>query len=146
MKRFHIHLSVNDLEKHITFYNQLFAADATVVHEDYAKWELDDPALNFAVSTRGHALGLNHLGFQAESDEVLTVLKSRVEAATGSQLEAAETSSCCYADSKKHWAIDPSGIAWEHYFTMGQTEYFSGNTLQSNSACCVPNSALGACC
>lgn len=125
MKRFHIHLSVNDLDKHIAFYNELFTAPATVVRDDYAKWELDDPALNFAISARGHVTGLNHLGFQVDNEEMLTALTTE-----------AESSSCCYANSKKHWTTDPSGIAWEQYFTMGQTKYFSGDRSQTELGCC----------
>jgi len=136
MKRFHIHLSVNDLDKHVTFYNKLFATSATTVKADYAKWELDDPAINFAISTKSETLGLNHLGFQVDNNEMLDVLKAQADVATGTQTGEAETTACCYANSKKHWTVDPSGIAWEQYFTMGQTEYYSGDSPQSQSGCC----------
>jgi lactoylglutathione lyase len=140
MKRFHVHTHVADLQASIAFYSKLFAAAPTRVESDYAKWMLDDPRINFAISTRGSAPGIDHLGFQTDSEEELAELKSRAEAADMALLDEGQTT-CCYARSDKHWITDPQGIAWEHFHTLGDIPVFSdgkaGSTGQT-SACCAP--------
>ncbi len=124
MKRFHVHLHVDDLARSIGFYSRLFAAEPTRVENDYAKWMLDDPRVNFAISTRGHQPGIDHLGLQADDAAELAELKARAQAADRSLLDEGETT-CCYARSEKHWVTDPQGIAWEHFHTLGDVPLFS---------------------
>jgi predicted lactoylglutathione lyase len=123
MKRFHVHAHVSDLAASINFYSKLFAAAPTRTESDYAKWMLDDPRINFAISTRGSKLGVDHLGLQADSSEELTELKARAEAADMALLDQG-TTTCCYARSEKHWVTDPQGIAWEHFHTLGNVPLF----------------------
>ena len=140
MKRFHVHTHVADLQASIAFYSKLFAAAATRVESDYAKWMLDDPRINFAISTRGSAPGIDHLGFQTDSEEELVELKARAEAADMALLDEGQTT-CCYARSDKHWITDPQGIAWEHFHTLGDIPVFSEGQASSTgqaSACCAP--------
>jgi len=135
MKRFHVHVHVDDLAKSIGFYSKLFAAEPTRTEGDYAKWMLEDPRINFAISTRGSQAGIDHLGFQTDDAEELAALKARAEAADMALLDEGETT-CCYARSEKHWVTDPQGIAWEHFHTLGDIPVF-------NEA--APSSAAGAC-
>ncbi len=114
MKRFHIHISVKDLNKNIAFYSQVFNTEPSVVKEDYAKWALDDPALNFAISTRDNKVGLDHVGIQTDSDEELASLRTQLETADIKGV-AQENATCCYARSNKYWIQDPQGIAWETF-------------------------------
>lgn len=138
MKRFHVHLHVDDLSKSIGFYSKLFAAEPSRVEADYAKWMLDDPRINFAISTRGARPGINHLGFQTDDPAELAALKARAEAADMALLDEGETT-CCYARSEKHWVTDPQGIAWEHFHTLGSVPVFSeAAPTESASACCAP--------
>ncbi|HSI38432.1 MAG TPA: ArsI/CadI family heavy metal resistance metalloenzyme [Methylotenera sp.] len=138
MKRMHLHISVEDINKSINFYNNLFGAEPTVAKHDYAKWMLDDPLVNFAISKRGATLGLDHIGIQVESEIELTEIKERLEAAELSLLTQDDTT-CCYAKSDKHWVQDPSGIAWETYRTLDSAPTFSSQeTTKSSAACCVP--------
>ena len=138
MKRFHVHLHVDDLAKSIAFYSHLFAAAPARVEGDYAKWMLDDPRLNFAISTRGAKSGIDHLGFQTDDAEELATLKARAEAADMALRDEGEAS-CCYARSEKHWVTDPQGIAWEHFHTLGNIPVFSeGPKVEAASACCAP--------
>lgn len=138
MKRMHLHVSVDDIEKSLAFYSQLFGAEPTVSKPDYAKWMLDDPLVNFAISQRGAKAGLDHIGIQVESDVELTEIKERLEKAELSVLTE-EGTTCCYAKSDKHWVQDPSGIAWETYRTLESAPTFNGQeTVASASACCVP--------
>ncbi|KQX84860.1 ArsI/CadI family heavy metal resistance metalloenzyme [Variovorax sp. Root473] len=123
MKRFHVHLHVDDLNRNIAFYSRLFAAEPTRVESDYAKWMLDDPRVNFAISTRGHGTGIDHLGIQAEDDNELAELKLRAQAADRALFDEGATV-CCYAKSEKHWVTDPQGLAWEHYRTMDASKIF----------------------
>ncbi|MGQ3053261.1 MAG: ArsI/CadI family heavy metal resistance metalloenzyme [Roseateles sp.] len=123
MKRFHVHLHVDDLAKSIAFYSNLFASPPARVEADYAKWMLDDPRVNFAISTVGEAKGIDHLGFQAESSDELIELKRRAGAADRTVFDEGATT-CCYAKSEKHWVTDPQGIAWEHYQTFEDNESF----------------------
>lgn len=140
MKRFHVHVSVNDLDDSISFYSKLFGMPPTVEKPDYAKWMLEDPRVNFAISQRGHAVGVNHLGFQVDSDEELAQLRGHVEKAG---LDAIDQTSaaCCYASSNKHWIQDPQGIAWETFHTLGSVPVFGDENIldtKTASACCVP--------
>ena len=138
MKRFHIHVHVDDLAKSIGFYSKLFAAEPARIEGDYAKWMLEDPRINFAISTRGSKTGIDHLGFQADDPAELAALKARAEAADMALLDEGETS-CCYARSEKHWVTDPQGIAWEHFHTLGDIPVFSeGRRSDAEAACCAP--------
>ncbi|HRH85586.1 MAG TPA: ArsI/CadI family heavy metal resistance metalloenzyme [Rubrivivax sp.] len=151
MKRFHVHLHVEDLARSIGFYSKLFAAEPTRVESDYAKWMLDDPRINFAISTRGARPGIDHLGFQTDDPAELADMKARAESADMALLDEGETT-CCYARSEKHWVTDPQGIAWEHFHTLGSIPVFSqGQPTNPASACCTPEmpqtpAAASACC
>ena len=141
MKRFHVHLHVDDLAKSIGFYSKLFAAEPARVEGDYAKWMLEDPRINFAISTRGAKAGVDHLGFQTDDAEELAAMKAQAESADMALLDEGETT-CCYARSEKHWVTDPQGIAWEHFHTLGDIPVFSeAQKTDSASACCTPASA-----
>lgn len=141
--RFHIHTHVDDLQTSISFYSKMFGAKPVRTETDYAKWHLDNPRLNFAISTRGSKAGVDHLGFQADTSEELAQLKARAEAADAAFLEEGATT-CCYASSEKHWVTDPQGIAWEHFQTLGDIPLFSEfpkatvSPSAQASACCVP--------
>lgn len=139
MKRFHIHISVKELEKNIAFYSQVFNTEPSVVKDDYAKWALDDPALNFAISTRGDKVGLDHVGIQTDTDEELTSLRTQLETA-GIKGVAQENATCCYTRSDKYWVQDPQGIAWETFHSLESVPVFSEQplTTSSESACCAP--------
>lgn len=142
MKRFHVHLHVRDLASNIGFYSQLFARQPARIESDYAKWMLDDPPLNFAISTRGSSQGVDHFGIQAESAEELAALKSQAEAASLALEDQGETS-CCYARSEKHWITDPQGLAWEHFHTLGSIPVFGqtqSQDTQPEAAVCCPTS------
>ena len=140
MKRMHLHVSVDDLNVSIGFYNSLFGAPPSVLKSDYAKWMLDDPLVNFAISKRGAKAGLDHIGIQVENDTELSEIKERLEKADLSLLTQ-EGATCCYAKSDKHWVQDPSGIAWETYRTLESAPTFSGQENEAPSAaCCVPAS------
>ena len=125
MKRFHIHTTVADLPKSIAFYSQLFAAEPTRVEADYAKWMLDDPRVNFAISTRGSQVGVDHLGIQTETEEELSELRARAVAAGMALLDEGETN-CCYARSDKYWLQDPQGLAWQGFRTLGDVPMYGG--------------------
>lgn len=142
MKRFHVHVAVEDLANSKRFYSALFSAPPTVEKSDYAKWMLDDPRINFAISKRGSKQGINHLGFQVDSSEELAALQMQHEAAELSMFNEGNIQ-CCYAQSKKHWLTDPQGIAWEMYHSMGEIKTYNGedetaSPLKSDSACCRP--------
>ncbi|MCX7815133.1 MAG: glyoxalase/bleomycin resistance/dioxygenase family protein [Tepidimonas ignava] len=139
MKRFHVHLHVQDLDQSIAFYSRLFAAAPVRVEHDYAKWVLDDPRLNFAISTRGAAPGVDHLGFQVDDAQELAELKARAQAADMALLDEG-TTTCCYARSEKHWVTDPQGIAWEHFHTLGDIPVFRQGEA-GGGACCAPRPA-----
>jgi hypothetical protein len=142
MKRFHVHLHVDDLGQSIGFYSKLFAAEPARVEADYAKWMLQDPPVNFAISTRGSQPGIDHLGIQTDDPAELAEMKARAEAADMALLDEGETT-CCYARSEKHWVTDPQGIAWEHFHTLGNIPVFkeAGQADTSPSACCAPSAA-----
>ena len=141
MKRFHIHVHVDDLATSVAFYTKLFAAEPVRVEADYAKWMLDDPRVNFAISTRGTKAGVDHLGFQVDDAAELAELKARAESADMALLDQGETT-CCYARSDKHWIVDPQGIAWEHFHTLGDTPVYGESRQQARSpaatSCCAP--------
>jgi catechol 2,3-dioxygenase-like lactoylglutathione lyase family enzyme len=148
MKRMHVHVGVADLQTSIGFYSALFAAQPTVVKADYAKWMLDDPRVNFAISTRGKQPGLDHLGIQVESKGELSDVYARLRQAGGTIIEQGETT-CCYAKSEKSWIDDPAGISWETFFTTGEsTDY--GVSVENDprvahaQACCAQQTALAA--
>lgn len=145
MKRFHVHTLVADLNASIAFYSKLFAAAPTRVEADYAKWMLDDPRLNFAISTRGGGkLGVDHLGLQTDSEEELAEVRARV--AELPVTEEGETS-CCYARSDKTWLTDPQGVAWEQFHTLHDIPTFAGEGAQAaKTACCVPRAGKTGCC
>ncbi len=144
MKRFHVHAHVEDLPASIAFYSKLFAAEPSRVESDYAKWMLDDPRINFAISTRGGRPGIDHLGFQTDTAEELVELKARARAADMALLDEG-TTSCCYARSEKHWVTDPQGIAWEHFHTLGTIPVFGEPkvTADDGTACCATPAPLG---
>ncbi|MEP6607537.1 MAG: ArsI/CadI family heavy metal resistance metalloenzyme [Burkholderiaceae bacterium] len=142
MKRFHVHVAVKDLASSVRFYSALFGADPTVQKSDYAKWMVDDPRINFAISQRGDdRFGINHLGLQVDSDAELETLRTQAEQADVAAF-AEKGSSCCYARSDKYWYTDPQGVAWETYHTLNQIEYFGGDEEpkqaqpNSESTCC----------
>lgn len=141
MKRFHVHVSVHDLNQSIGFYSKLFGTDPSVIKQDYAKWMLEDPRINFAISQRGHAVGVNHLGFQVDSEPELKHLREQVVRADIAALEQTGTA-CCYAKSDKYWVEDPQGIAWETFHTLGSVPVFgedeSAQAASADAACCVP--------
>ncbi len=135
MKRLHVHVAVANLAESITFYQQLFAQAPTVVQTDYAKWMLDDPRVNFAISQRGAKAGLNHLGIQVESAEELAEMNQRLQALAAPVVAEANTA-CCYARSDKYWVNDPSGLAWETFHTLTQIPLF--NDQPEAGGCCTP--------
>lgn len=149
MKRFHVHVAVKDLESSIRFYSALFGAEPTVSKSDYAKWMVNDPRINFAISQRGQHIGVNHLGLQVDSDDELEALRAQAEQAE--LVAAAEKDvNCCYARGNKYWYTDPQGVAWETYHTLSQIEFFGSDDgaaaeptcgSESQSSCCAPASA-----
>jgi catechol-2,3-dioxygenase len=138
MKRFHVHVSVADIAQSTRFYSALFGAQPTVEKPDYAKWMLDDPHINFAISKRGHEPGVNHLGFQTDSEAELDTLRLH-HAAAELSLDHEGATACCYAKSTKHWLADPQGVAWEMYHTMGEAQTYNGDgEVEAATACCAP--------
>ncbi|MFN0040306.1 MAG: ArsI/CadI family heavy metal resistance metalloenzyme [Burkholderiales bacterium] len=140
MKRLHVHVGVHDLQKSIRFYSALFAAQPTVSKPDYAKWMLDDPRVNFAISTRSPKTGLDHLGIQAEDGEELEEIGSRLAQADVAVTEQ-KGATCCYAKSDKYWTIDPQGIAWESFHSLDSVPVFGEDSAvreMPKSACCAP--------
>jgi hypothetical protein len=150
MKRFHLHVSVENLDQSINFYSILFAAAPAVRQADYAKWMLENPRVNFAISTRGQPLGVNHLGFQVDTDEELRGMHTQLQAADARLIQEDEQP-CCYAQSNKYWVTDPTGLAWETFHTLGSIPVYGEDTPVFNhgestvpgesskaAACCVP--------
>ena len=137
MKRFHVHVSVSDLAASVRFYSTLFGAEPTVLKPDYAKWMVEDPRLNFAISQRGRATaGVDHLGLQVDTEEELAGLRAAVDRA-GMAVHEERGVSCCYAKSDKHWVTDPQGVAWETYRTLGSAPTYHGES-EAEPACCAP--------
>jgi hypothetical protein len=154
MKRLHVHVAVKDLPQSVGFYSALFAAQPTVLKSDYAKWMLDDPRVNFAISTRSKQAGLDHLGIQVEDQNELQEVYARLRNAGGEIIAQGETA-CCYAKSEKSWIDDPAGISWEAFLTTGEsTDYGDGTGERAarvahgkESACCAaPVPAATPCC
>ncbi|RAR61227.1 glyoxalase/bleomycin resistance protein/dioxygenase superfamily protein [Paraburkholderia unamae] len=139
MKRFHIHVHVDDIATNVAFYSKLFGAEPARIEADYAKWMLDDPRVNFAISTRGTKAGVDHLGFQVDDAAELAELAQRAQAADMTLLDQGETT-CCYARSDKHWIVDPQGIAWESFHTLDSAPVY-GESRQT-----VPPAQAAACC
>ena len=141
MKRFHVHVSVRELASSIRFYSSVFGVEPSVVKPDYAKWMLEDPRLNFAISQRGAAPGVNHLGIQVDAPEELTSLREQVAAA---EIPAREEigANCCYAKSDKYWVQDPQGVAWETFHTLGSIPVFGEHSEPASTACCVPEAPV----
>ena len=144
MKRLHVHVAVDDLSKSVAFYSTLFAAAPTVVKPDYAKWMLEDPRVNFAISARGAKPGLDHLGIQVESRDELAEVYGRLERAEGPVLAEGATT-CCYAQSEKSWITDPQGLAWETFHTTGESTVYGKGVRQQlaemAASCCGPPAA-----
>jgi len=139
MKRFHVNVAVADLDQSIRFYSSLFAAEPSLVKPDYAKWMLDDPRVNFAITTRGDTKGIDHLGIQVEDNAELSEVHGRLEQAGGPLLDQGETT-CCYARSEKTWIRDPEGIAWETFLTIGESPVYGDDIAAADvpkSACCA---------
>jgi catechol 2,3-dioxygenase-like lactoylglutathione lyase family enzyme len=149
MKRLHVHVSVKDLPASIRFYRTLFSAEPVVTQPDYAKWMLEDPKVNFAISINRQPVGVNHLGFQVETDEELRGMRAQLEAADARMVEESEQP-CCYVKSDKYWVTDPTGIAWETFHTLGSIPVYGEDTPvfnhgessvpieKSTAQCCVP--------
>lgn len=137
MKRFHVHVHVEDLAKNIAFYSAMFKQAPARTEADYAKWMLQDPPVNFAISTRGDKPGLDHLGIQVESAEELQTLKAQATQADMALLDEGETT-CCYARSDKYWVTDPQGIAWEQFHTLDNIPVFREGAAAAATACCTP--------
>lgn len=139
MKRLHVNLAVSDLDASVRFYSTLFNAAPSVLKDDYAKWMLDDPRVNFAVTTRGEAKGVDHLGIQVESKEELDEVYGRLKTASAPVIEQGETI-CCYARSEKNWVIDPQGLPWETFLTIGDSPVYGTDADRipsHDSACCA---------
>ena len=154
MKRFHAHVTVADLGFSVRFYSTLFGAEPTVLKADYAKWMLDDPRVNFAISTGSTSPGLDHLGLQVESDDELATIATRLQAA-GELVAKQENASCCYARGNKGWVSDPSAISWETFHTLGESTVYGHDLAPRPAAyqtdlaqsCCTPvSSSPSACC
>jgi catechol 2,3-dioxygenase-like lactoylglutathione lyase family enzyme len=151
MKRLHVHVAVSDLPQSVGFYSALFASQPTVLKADYAKWMLDDPRVNFAISTRGREPGLDHLGIQVESQEELYEVYGRLRQAGGNIIEQGQNA-CCYAKSEKSWIDDPAGISWETFHTTGESINYGDGTGEREArvahagACCVPQAETATCC
>lgn len=152
MKRLHVHIAVDNLADSIQFYSSLFASAPTVQKEDYAKWMLDDPRVNFAISQHDAPRGLNHLGIQVESETELSEMQARLQSVQ-STIKQEDNIYCCYAKSNKYWVTDPQGIAWETFHTLDSIPTFGKEqtidsdvacdmsaSKQSSAPCCVPTS------
>ena len=150
MKRLHVHVSVDDLAQSVRFYSTLFAAEPAVTKPDYARWMLDDPRVNFAISTRGGGSGLDHLGIQVETPAELEEVHGRLRMADWPVLDEG-TTTCCYAQSEKSWITDPQGVSWETFLTTGESTVYGDSADRqairtTAAACCTPETPQGACC
>jgi extradiol dioxygenase family protein len=143
MKRFHVHVAVNDLQESTRFYSTMFGVEPTVLKPDYAKWMLDDPRVNFAISQRGENVGVNHLGVQAETDNELEAIHANLQRADRAVLEEKGVS-CCYAKSDKYWVTDPQGIAWETFRSLGSVPFY-GKDGDAAPAACGSDQESGCC-
>jgi catechol 2,3-dioxygenase-like lactoylglutathione lyase family enzyme len=149
MKRLHVHVAVEDLAQSVRFYSSLFAAEPTVLKGDYAKWMLDDPRVNFAISQRGGTPGVEHLGIQVESAEELQEIYGRLREAGRPVLEEGATT-CCYVKSEKSWVADPQNVAWETFLTVGDSTVYGDSPdlepIKATEPCCTPETPQGVCC
>jgi len=154
MKRLHLHVAVDDLNRSIGFYSTLFGAAPAVHQPDYAKWMLDDPKVNFAISARGAQAGVDHVGIQVENEGELRELSARLKAA-GETTQDQEGATCCYAQSHKSWVSDPAGLRWETFFTFGDATRYGEDDVPAIEAaapeadtksCCAPKASTKACC
>jgi len=149
MKRFHVKMCVENLAESIRFYSTLFEAEPVVQKDDYAKWMLDDPRINFAISARGRHAGINHLGIQVESAEELSAMRAQLARADRALVEQTGAA-CCYSSSDKYWVTDPTGIAWEAFHTLNAMPIYGidADVPAKSGACCVPvkASAGESCC
>ena len=138
MKRFHVHIAVNNLQDNIRFYSALFGVEPSVSKSDYAKWMLDDPYINFAISARGAKSGLDHVGIQVDSDDALTEVNQRLMRA-GLPAAEQQNAQCCYASSNKYWTVDPQGIAWEAFQSLTTIPLFGQDTAipTKTETCCA---------
>ena len=149
MSRLHLHIAVENIQQNIEFYSALFGASPTKIEVDYAKWQLDDPKVNFAISSRSKTTGVDHIGIQTESTEELAEIEQRLTNA-GIKGVQQEASTCCYSESEKYWAMDPQGIPWETFHTLGSAKVFKLDTNSDNSnddsstSCCAPS--IPSCC
>ena len=145
MKRLHVHIAVDDLNKSIGFYSTLFGTEPSVLKDDYAKWMLEDPKVNLAISQQTRSAGVDHLGIQAESDDELREIAARLKSAGEATLDQ-EATTCCYAQSNKAWVNDPSGVRWETFYTFGEATSYGEDeppvTATAQESCC----AQSACC
>ena len=145
MKRLHVHIGVDDLNKSIGFYSTLFGTEPSVLKDDYAKWMLEDPKVNLAISQRTRSAGVDHLGIQADSDGELREIAARLKSAGEATLDQ-EATTCCYAQSNKAWVNDPSGVRWETFYTFGEATSYGEDeppvTMTAQESCC----AQSACC
>ena len=145
MKRFHAHVRVDDLASSVRFYSTLFGTGPAVLKADYAKWMLDDPRVNFAITAGSGSVGLDHLGLEVESDEDLAILAKRLETA-GQSMVKQKNAACCYARGNKGWVSDPSGISWETFHTSGENTVYgndiapriAASELRKADSCCAP--------
>ncbi|MHB1057505.1 MAG: ArsI/CadI family heavy metal resistance metalloenzyme [Rhodanobacter sp.] len=137
MKRFHVHVNVDRLDRSVRFYTTLFGTAPSVLKPDYAKWMLDDPRVNFAISQRDRAAGIDHLGLQADDEAELAAIGARLQAADAVAL-AEKATTCCYARSDKFWAEDPQGVRWESFRTHGEATAHAGAPGESGTGCCGP--------
>ena len=149
MKRFHVHVSVDDLAGSIRFYTSIFGVGPAVEKSDYAKWMLEDPRINFAISNRGGKAGVNHLGLQVDSADELAALRAQV-ARADIAADDEPAAQCCYAVSDKYWIEDPQGVAWETFHTLGDIPVFGNDATPraeaAPAACCTPKDAATKCC
>jgi len=154
MKRFHAHVRVDDLAASVHFYSTLFGAEPAVLKPDYAKWMLEDPRVNFAITAGSPTTGLDHLGLQVDSDDDLAIIAGRLDAA-GESVAKQENASCCYARGNKGWVSDPSGISWETFRTFGENTVYGHDVAprpapskpQAAESCCAPTpTSTSSCC
>jgi catechol 2,3-dioxygenase-like lactoylglutathione lyase family enzyme len=154
MKRFHVHARVGGLNSSVRFYSTLFGAEPAILKPDYAKWMLDDPRVNFAITAGLTSVGLDHLGLQVESDEDLATIAGRLNAA-GQSVVKQDNAACCYARGNEGWVSDPSGISWETFHTFSESTVYGNDgaprpmaaRLPESDSCCTPaTSSTSACC
>ncbi len=150
MKRLHVHVSVEDIPQSVRFYSTLFAAEPAVIKPDYAKWMLDDPRVNFAISARSGKKGLDHLGIQVETPDELHEVYGRLQQADRPVQEEGATV-CCYAKSEKSWITDPQGVSWETFLTSDKSTVYGdsvdlGPIRITTGICCTPETTQRACC